>query len=106
MKINNPLLTTKQNKGLFILDKRLTLRAKWSKFGTGRTKRMKVGDLVRLQKKIHHESGVYKPGITGIVVALRHPVPCDPTSIITVCWSANICFGCHQEELEVISESR
>ena len=56
---------------------------------------MRVGDLVELQSRIHHTSGVYSPGIFGIIAMIdKH---------VHVIFGGKL-VGCHRRELGVICE--
>ena len=66
---------------------------------------MKKGDLVKLKNVIHHVSGIYKPGLIGVILKVKDPSPRDPSAVIEVLLGAGV-VSCHWQELEVISESR
>ncbi len=67
--------------------------------------RMKKGDLVKVKSVINHVSGIYKPGLIGVVLKVKGPSPRDPTAVIEVHFGENV-ISCYWQELEVISESR
>jgi len=61
---------------------------------------MKAGDLVELQSKIHHVSGVYKPGEVGIVIVIDDRVAHERVEVMF----GNEAVGCHRRELENVSK--
>ena len=67
--------------------------------------RMKKGDLVKLKNVIHHVSGIYKPGLIGVVLKVKGPSPRDPSAVIEVHLGENV-IACYWHELELLNESR
>ena len=63
------------------------------------------GDLVKLRAQIHHTSGLYMPGLVGIIVGIKQPSIRDSRLIAVVRFGDND-VTCYGQELEVISESR
>jgi len=60
---------------------------------------MKVGDLIKLQREIHHALGFYRAGMIGIVMKTQRK------SIVLVGFG-NKRINCHWDELKVINEGR
>ena len=63
---------------------------------------MQSGDLVALRAKIHHVSGVYKPGSVGIIITIDDRVAHERVEVMF----GNEAVGCHRRELEIIGEGR
>jgi len=63
------------------------------------------GDLVKLRAEIHHTSGLYMPGLVGIIVGIKQPSIRDSRLIAVVRFGDND-VTCYGHELEIISESR
>ena len=66
---------------------------------------MKIGDLVKLKSEIHHTTGIYRPGLIGVVIGVRYPAVGDPRAFISVNFKDNE-VSCHWHEVEILSESR
>jgi len=68
---------------------------------------VKVGDLVRLTKEIHHTgpSGPLLPGRLGVVVEIKSPTIQDPRLIAEVIFDNDeqTSISCLWHELEVVS---
>ena len=65
---------------------------------------MKRGDLVELCSKVYHTTGIYQPGIWGIVVTTEKPRAPVPGSYL-VNFIGRCIMACHEEELELINEA-
>ena len=62
---------------------------------------MKVGDLIKLQREIHHALGFYRAGMIGIVMKIQ-----GKSGKIVLVGFGNKRIDCHWDELKVINESR
>jgi hypothetical protein len=65
---------------------------------------MSRGDLVKLKAQIHHTSGLYLPGLVGIIVGIKQPSIRDSRLIAVVRFGDND-VTCYGQELEVLSSS-
>ena len=65
---------------------------------------MNRGDLVSLKHEIAHTSGLYRPGVVGIIVGIKQPSIRDSRLIVVVRFGDND-VTCYGQELEVLSSS-
>jgi len=65
---------------------------------------MQRGDLVELCSKVCHATGIYQPGIWGIILVTGERTPVPGTYLVN--FIGRCIMACHEEELELISESR